>query len=302
MPLFNNMTVVKDNEGSLSFMNKEAHEALTVPKTLYDALKKNSLPKDEIIEILGCDDDLDDEVILDWIRDGENCRTTEYCKEDDLNEKIKELEHECATRQADYDEKCKELEGLQDMEAQVTDALWDESVEEPRTDLIVADIHKLRKENEKLLAESNPYITELETEINELKEENEKLKYQPKEDVKELIHYKEMWKKECDELKETLERKNKQIDLLVKNKKNREKQLIHIRTICENTDEYIEEKVSEKMDEYVVKKQNDKIDKLKELLEEAEPYLSHYKGICSVSGECDEEEKLNYIIIEIENI
>ena len=108
--------------------------------------------------------------------------------------------------------------------------------------------------------------------------------------------------KEIEKLKENLEKKDKQIALLVRNKKNREKQLIHIRAICENTDEYIEEKVCEKMDEYIVKKQNDTINKLKELLNEAEPYLSHYKGVCSVSGECKEEEKLDDLLVEIENI
>ena len=104
---------------------------------------------------------------------------------------------------------------------------------------------------------------------------------------------------EIKELKETLERKDKQIDLLVKNKKNREKQLIHIRTICDNTDEYIEEKVSEKMDEYVVKKQNDKIDKLKELLEEVEPFLRDYKAGL-YEEDCKQEEKVNDLLIEIE--
>ncbi len=193
---------------------------------------------------------------------------------------IEELKEECDTRQADYDEKCKELEGLEDMEAQVTDALWDEATPECRVDLVVADIHKLRKENEKLkedAEEDNPYVIELETEINELKED-------------------------VDKLKETLEKKDKQIALLVRNKKNREKQLIHIRAICENTDEYIEGKVCEKMDEYVVKKQNDTINKLKELLNEAEPYLSHARSICIVSGESNEEEKLDDLLIEIENI
>ncbi len=194
-----------------------------------------------------------------------------------LKKENEELQHECATRQADYDEKCKELEGLEDMEAKVTDALWDEATPECRVDLVVADIHKLRKENEKYQdpteAESH-IIKTMTTGFNE----------------------------EIKKLKETLEKKDKQIALLVRNKKNREKQLIHIRAICENTDEYIEEKVCEKMDEYIVKKQNDTINKLKELLNEAEPYLSHYKGVCSVSGECKEEEKLDDLLVEIENI
>jgi len=215
------MTMVKDNEGGRVFMNKEAHDELTAArhdsrlkgglleeqadflheqleenkklKEEIEKLKENSLPKDEIIEILGCDDDLDDEVILDWIRDGEKSRTTEYCKEDDLNEKI-------------------------------------------------------------------------------------------------------------NELKDTLEKKDKQIALLVRNKKNREKQLIHIRAICENTDEYIEGKVCEKMDEYVVKKQNDKIDYLKHLLNEAEPFLSYAKDSATVCADDPTAVKLDDLLIEIENI
>lgn len=249
MTLFNNMTMVKDNEGGRVFMNKEAHDELTAArhdsrlkgglleeqadflheqleenkklKEEIEKLKENSLPKDEIIEILGCDDDLDDEVILDWIRDGEKSRTTEYCKEDDLNEKIEKL-----------------------------------------------------------------------------KQENEGKKHR----INELIQYKEMWKEENDKLKETLEKKDKQIALLVRNKKNREKQLIHIRAICENTDEYIEGKVCEKMDEYVVKKQNDKIDYLKHLLNEAEPFLSYAKDSATVCADDPTAVKLDDLLIEIENI
>jgi len=192
------------------------------------------------------------------------------------NEKLRDnseeyWKDEAEARQCDYEEKCKEIEGLEEMEAQVTDALWDESTPECRIDLIVAEIRKLRngtcKEVEE--EEEDPFILELETEINELKE--------------------------------NLEKKDKQIERLLKNKNNREKQLIHIRAICENTDEYIEEKVSEKMDEYVVKKQNDKIDKLKELLEEAEPFLRDYKGGL-YEEDYKQDEKVNDLLIEIENI
>jgi ElaB/YqjD/DUF883 family membrane-anchored ribosome-binding protein len=171
---------------------------------------------------------------------------------EESQKEIEELKEECATRQADYDEKCKELEGLEDMEAKVTDALWDEEIYECRVDLVIADIHKLRKENEKLKEENH----KLHMDIKEL---NKELEYEADTSFTELTE-------EIEKLKETLEKKDKQIERLVRNKKNREKQLIHIRAICENTDEYIEEKVSEKMDEYVVKKQNDEINKLKELL------------------------------------
>ena len=267
MPLFNNMTLVGTTEsGALHFANKEAHEELTVPKTLYEQLKKenkelkeNSLPKDEIIEILGCDDYLDDEEILDCIRQAD----TYACDKDVLlNEKINQLKKE--------NEKLKEEN--------------EKLKYQPKKDVVVEVFQPLAP------------ALKLKEEIEKLKEENEILRKGEAAVLDVGAHAIEEVKK----LKENLEKKDKQIARLVKNKNNREKQLVHIRTICENTDEYIEEKVSEKMDEYVVTKQNDKIDKLKGLLEEAVPFLEHAKGIASVHCDLKDEEKLNDLLIEIE--
>lgn len=151
-----------------------------------------------------------------------------------------------------------------------------------------------------LLEEQADLMCEQLEENKKLKEENEGKKHR----INELIQYKEMWKEENDKLKETLEKKDKQIERLVTHKKNREKQLIHIRAICENTDEYIEEKVCEKMDEYIVKKQNDKIDYLKHLLNEAEPFLSYVKDTDEFSVCADDawKTKMDDLLIEIENI
>jgi len=71
----------------VGFMNMKASED-------FDKLKENSLPKDKIIEILDCDDDLEDQEILDMISDGEKSRTIEYCKEIDLNEDFDKLKEE----------------------------------------------------------------------------------------------------------------------------------------------------------------------------------------------------------------
>jgi len=150
------------------------------------------------------------------------------------------------------------------------------------------EIERLKKENEKLKEENH----KLHMEIKEL---NKELEYEADTSFTELTD-------EIKTLKDTLEKKDKQIERLVTHKKNREKQLIHIRAICENTDEYIEEKVSEKMDEYVVKKQNDKIDYLKHLLNEAEPFLSYAKDSATVCADDPTAVKLDDLLIEIENI
>ena len=61
----------------------------------------------------------------------------------------------------------------------------------------------------------------------------------------------------------------------------------------------LEEKVSEAEAMYKLKEENEK---LKELLKEAEPYLSAAKGQSSLSCDYKDEEKLEDLLIEIENI
>ena len=79
----------------------------------------------------------------------------------------------------------------------------------------------------------------MEKEIEELKEENEKYKqYEQHEET--ILSSLNFYTEQCEELKEerkelkkSIEKKDKQIERLVNHKKNRERQLDHIRTICE---------------------------------------------------------------------
>jgi predicted nucleic acid-binding Zn-ribbon protein len=93
---------------------------------------------------------------------------------------------------------------------------------EETTNILTEEIEKLKAENTKLMKEQIKLLDEKESlsktfwiKNEELKEENEKLKEERK------------------ELKKSIEKKDKQIERLVIYKKNRERQVTHIRTICE---------------------------------------------------------------------
>ena len=110
----------------------------------------------------------------------------------------------------------------------------------------------IKRENKKLKAEHNHFNeiwkTECITEqdiidmkrqisnqcdiIKKLKEEIEELKqYEQHEET--ILASLNFYTEQCEELKETIEKKDRQIALLVNNKKKREQQLNHIRKICE---------------------------------------------------------------------